>query len=146
MAVDAIPKGANTVTPYLIVNDARKLIQFMKRAFHAEERGVHEDANGRVMHAEMRIRESNIMIGEANPEWPARLGMVHLYVPDVDAVFQRALDAGGKEVREPRDEFYGDRSGGVEDPCGVLWWIATHVEDVSPEEMQRRQETMAANG
>lgn len=118
----------------------------MKETFHAEEKSCHEDPSGRVMHAEMRIRESNIMIGEANPEWPARTGMLHLYVPDVDTVFQRALDAGGKPVREPRDEFYGDRSGGVEDPCGVVWWIATHIEDVSPEEMQRRQEKMMAGG
>jgi PhnB protein len=78
------------------------------------------------------------MLGQASDKFPAMQSMLHLYVPDVDAVYKRAIEAGGKSVREPTNEFYGDRSSGVVDPAGNQWWIATHVEDVTPEEMEKR--------
>ena len=133
-----MPEGYHTVTPYLIVSDATEMLSFMERAFGAELLSRHEDPDGRVMHAEVRIGDSRVMLGEATGEWPPNRAMLHLYVDDVDGWFRRAVDAGARPVREPEDMFYGDRSGGVEDAAGNQWWMATHVEDVSPEEMERR--------
>ena len=86
----------------------------------------------------MRLGDSVVMIGQAREEWPARPAALYVYVEDTDAIYKRALAAGGRSVMEPRDTFYGDRNAGVEDPSGNQWWIATHVEDVPPEEMERR--------
>ncbi|HEX6177955.1 MAG TPA: VOC family protein [Thermoanaerobaculia bacterium] len=138
MTVKAIPDGYHTVTPYLLVTDAAKVLDFASRAFGAAEVERHTDDKGRVMHAAARIGDSMIMLGQSSDEWKAMPCMLHLYVPDVDATYKRAIAAGGKSVREPTNEFYGDRSAGVIDECGNQWWIATHVEDVSPEEMQKR--------
>ena len=140
MTVKAIPAGYHTVTPYLLSKDAAAVLDFAKRAFGATEVEKHEDGDGKVQHAAIRIGDSMVMIGQANDKFKAMPAMLHLYVPDVDAVYQRAIHAGGNSVREPTNEFYGDRSAGVEDSTGNQWWIATHVEDVSPEEMQRRME------
>lgn len=90
------------------------------------------------MHAELRLGDSVIMLSDASPEFPARSAMIHIYVPDTDAAYRRAVAAGAKPIREPADQFYGDRSAGVEDAFGNYWWIATHVEDIPPEEMERR--------
>ncbi|MGH9611226.1 MAG: VOC family protein [Bryobacteraceae bacterium] len=136
--VKPIPDGFHTATPYLVVDDGDKQIQFLKQAFDATEVHVSRRPNGRMMHAEVKIGDSIIMIGEAQDTWKAMPAMVYLYVEDVDGTFRQATAAGGKTVREVKDEFYGDRSGGVEDSCGNMWWIATHVEDVSREELERR--------
>lgn len=136
--VNPIPDGYHTVTPYLIVPDATAMLSFMERAFGAQVTSRHNDAGGRVMHAEARIGDSRVMLGEATAEWAPMPCMLHLYVDDVDAWFRRAVDAGARPVREVADMPYGDRSGGVVDAWGNQWWMATHVEDVSPEEMERR--------
>ena len=143
MATQHIPAGHHTVTPYLVVPDAAALILFMERAFDAVETRRAERPDGTIMHAEVRIGDSMVMLGEAPLDgrpWPA---MVHLYVPDVDAVYGRALASGATSLREPEDTYYGDRSAGVEDRHGNQWWIATHVEDVPPDELARRQEAFA---
>jgi len=138
MAVKPKPTGYHTVTPYLVVDDVASLIDFVRDAFDAveKERMTHDD--GSIRHAEVRIGDSMVMMGPASDQNPARPAMLHLYVDDVDATYAKALEAGATSIREPADEFYGDRSGGVKDANDILWWIATHIEDVSPEEMQRR--------
>jgi uncharacterized glyoxalase superfamily protein PhnB len=141
--VKPIPEGYSTVTPYLMPEDADRLIRFLQEAFDAELLGRHDGPDGRMMHASLQIGDSKVMMGEAADQWPAMPAMLHLYVEDVDAVFRQAIAAGGRAIREPEDQFYGDRSGGLVDPAGNQWWITTHIEDVSPEEMERR---MAAQG
>ena len=143
MAVKPIPDGYHTVTPFLLVKEAEKVIEFLKRAFGAVESSRHTMPDGSIMHAELRIGDSNVMLAEANEKWPAMPSMLYLYMQDVDSVYKKAVQAGGKSLREPTNEFYGDRSAGVIDPSGNQWWIATHVEDVPEEEMKRRQEEMA---
>jgi PhnB protein len=138
-SVRPIPEGYQTVTPYLVVEDAEGLIAFIQRAFGGTLRSRHDDPQGRVAHAEVEIGDSRVMLGQSNDQWPPTRAMLHLYVEEVDAVFRRAVEAGGRSVREPETMFYGDRSGGVEDASGNQWWISTHVEDVSAEEMARRQ-------
>jgi uncharacterized glyoxalase superfamily protein PhnB len=137
MAVKPIPEGFHTVTPYLLARDAAKLVEFVKNAFDAREVYSQKMADG-FLHAHLRIGDSMVMIGEA----PERVDPVpcklYLYVQDVDAVYQKALAAGATMVSEPRDEFYGDRAGGVRDAFGNQWWVATHVEDVSESELAKR--------
>ena len=140
MAVKPIPAGYHTVTPYLIVADAARMIDFMTRAFGAVETGRSATPEGRVMHASVRIGDSQVMLGEAFGEWKPLPCVLHLYVPDTDAVHASAIRAGATSLREPANQFYGDRSGGVLDAEGNQWWIATHVEDVAPDEMRRRME------
>lgn len=137
MAVKPIPDGFHSVTPYLIVDGADRLIDFMKQVFGAEEQFRMDSPQG-IGHAEVRIGDSVIMLSDANDQTPPRTTMLHIYLPDVDAAYQRALKAAAKSVREPADQFYGDRSAGVEDEFGNQWWLATHVEDVPPDEMERR--------
>lgn len=143
MAVKPIPEGYHTVTPYLTVGDAEAQIDFLKRAFGGEETYRHADDKGEVTHAEVRVGNSMLMIGQARDQWTPRPAMFYLYVEDVDAVYKRALGAGAKSVQEPANQPYGDRSGGVEDSQGNQWWVGTHIEDVSPEEIQRRYSEMA---
>jgi uncharacterized glyoxalase superfamily protein PhnB len=138
MSVKPIPDGYHTVTPYLVVQGAAKLIAFLEQAFDAKVHSRSERPNGTLMNAEIKIGDSMIMMGEAQGEHKPRPSTIYLYVEDTDTVFARALDAGAKSLMEPADQFYGDRNGGIEDPSGNAWWIATHVEDVSPEEMDRR--------
>jgi uncharacterized glyoxalase superfamily protein PhnB len=138
MPVKPIPDGYHSVTPYLVVKDGDKMLQFLQRGLGAELSGRHDLPNGRLMHAEVRIGDSPVMIGEAGDAHPPMPCMLYLYVRDCDAAYERALAAGAQSVREPADQFYGDRSGGVVDPEGNQWWFGTHVEDVSPEELERR--------
>jgi PhnB protein len=138
MAVKAIPDGYTAVTPYLIVKDVDKLLQFMKAAFNAQVKEEHRMPDGTVAHADVMIGGAHVMMGQAGGRWPEKLGSIMLYVPDADATYEAALQAGATSVHEMTTQFYGDRSGGVQDPSGVTWWISTHVEDVSPEELQRR--------
>jgi PhnB protein len=143
-----IPEGYRTATPYLIVKGAAAAIEFYKRAFAATETLRMADPQGRVGHAEIRIGDSVIMLADEHPDMgyrgPHALGgssvSILLYLEDVDEVFERALKAGAKALRPVTNQFYGDRSGTLEDPFGHVWTIATHVEDVSPEEMKRRVE------
>ncbi len=135
-----IPKGFHTVTPVLTVREAAKLIDFLKQAFDAEEVYRLDGPNGTVMHAEMKIGDSIIMAGEATDQWKPMQATVALYVRDADEWYQRALRAGATSVREPSDQFYGDRSAGVKDFAGNHWWIHTHIEDVPPEELKKRAE------
>ena len=136
-----IPTGHSTVSPFLIVQSPAEVIELMTKVFDGQELSRHLTPNGRIMHAEVRIGDTVIMIGEGNDEWKAMPCMLHVYVPDVDATYRRALQAGATSLREPSDQFYGDRSAGVKDASGNMWWIATHKEDVSPEEMQRRAQS-----
>ena len=146
--MNPIPEGYHTATPYLIVKDAARAIEFYKKAFGAIELMRMTQQDGRIGHAEIKIGDSPIMLADEFPEMGARspeaLGgspvSVLLYVQDVDAVFNQAVAAGAKVTRPVKDQFYGDRSGGVTDPFGHQWHIATHKEDVTPEEMKRRQE------
>jgi uncharacterized glyoxalase superfamily protein PhnB len=134
------PDGYHTVTPYLLVHDVVGLIDFMKRVFDAEELQRFDQPDGSVMHAEVRIGDSLVMMAEAGGDFPPMPGMLHLYLEDTDAAYRRALEVGAISLREPEDQFYGDRTAGVQDPFGNQWWLSTHIEDVSPEEMRRRSE------
>jgi PhnB protein len=138
MAVKPIPDGYHTVTPYLTVNDPGAVIDFLKKAFDALETFAMRDDKGNVQHAEVKIGDSMVMLGGAHDQWKARPSNFYLYVEDVDAVYKKAVAAGGKSISEPATQFYGDRHGGVEDSQGNNWWVATHVEDVPPQELERR--------
>ena len=136
--VDYKPEGFHSVTPYLVVQGADRLIEFMKQAFGGEPGICSRQPDGRIMHANVRIGDSMIELGEANDTWKARPTALHLHVEDVDATYRRALEAGATSLYEPDDKPYGSRESGVEDPSGNYWFIATHKEDVSEEEFQRR--------
>lgn len=138
VAVKPIPDGYHSVTPYLTVRGADVLLEFVKQAFAAQETVRMAGDDGSIRHAEVRIGDSPVMVGEPNEQWAASPGTIHLYVEDCDATYQRALEAGATSLQEPNDQFYGDRMAGVRDPLGNSWWIATHVEDVPEDEMARR--------
>jgi uncharacterized glyoxalase superfamily protein PhnB len=138
MAVKPIPDGYHSVTPYLTVRGVPMLIDFMRQAFEAQEVERVTRPDGTVGHAEVKIGDSIVMMGEANSEWQPMPGAIYLYVNDVDATYKRALRAGAVSTMEPVDQFYGDRSAGVKDPSGNQWWIATHKEDLSREELMKR--------
>jgi PhnB protein len=151
MTVKPVPEGYRSVTPYLIVSGAANAIEFYKHVFGATEIMRMADAQGRVGHAEIRLGDSVLMLADEHDAMtnrsPRTLGGsavgILLYVPDVDGVFDRAIKAGAKSLRPVANQFYGDRSGTLEDPFGHVWTVATHVEDVPPQEMKRRaQEAM----
>ena len=138
----AIPDCHHTLTSYLVVEGVATLIDFLKQAFGAEEKLRMPRPDGTVMHAEVRIGDSTVMMGEPMGEWTPMPGMLHLYVDDTDSMYRRALQAGATSLSEPADQFYGDRTAGVQDPSGNRWWIATHMEDLSPEELTKRHEAV----
>lgn len=148
MAVKPIPDGYHTATPYLIVNDGAKAIEFYKKAFGASELMRMLGPDGRVGHAEIKIGDSPIMLADEFPDMgfksPKTLGgcaiSLMLYLPDVDARVKQAIAAGATIVRPLQDQFYGDRSATLMDPFGHIWTISTHIEDVPPGEMHRRSE------
>lgn len=148
MAVKSTPDGYHSVTPYLIVRGAARAIDFYTKAFGATELMRLDGPGGLIGHAEVRIGDSPVMLADENPEWGVKSPQafsgspVHLmiYVEDCDSVFKRALAEGAAEMRPLKDQFYGDRSGTVTDPFGHQWTIATHKEDLTPEEMKRRAE------
>jgi PhnB protein len=141
-----IPEGFHAVTPYLCVSGAADALEFYKKAFGAKEIMRMADPSGKVGHAEIQIGDSIIMLADEHPEMnfrsPKTLSgspvTIHLYVEDVDTIVNQAVSAGGKIVRPVADQFYGDRSGVVEDPFGHSWNVSTHVEDISPEEIEKR--------
>ncbi len=148
--VKPVPDGFRAITPYLTVKDANIAIQFYIRVFDAKEIGRISMPGNLVGHAELQIGDSKILLAEEMPQWgnqsPVTLGGspvgIALYVPDVDAIFQRALDAGAKMIEPVKDQFYGDRSGTLLDPFGHKWHILTHIEDMAFEEMQKRCNAM----
>ncbi len=150
--VKPVPKGFRTATPYLIVKDAARAIEFYRKAFRAKERARMAHPDGRVVHAEIKIGNSIIMLADEFPEMSEVLSpqsrggstaFLYLYVKDVDRVFARATKAGATVLRPVKDQFYGDRSGAVKDPFGHVWHIATHTEDLSEEEIKKRAAAQA---
>ena len=143
--VKPIPEGYHSVTPYLIVNSGTEALDYYKKAFSAVELFRMEN-EGKIGHAEIKIGDSPIMLADEQPGMgyvsPQALGgtpvSLMIYVEDVDKIFKQAIDAGGVELRAVQDQFYGDRSGNLKDPFGHVWTVATHVEDVAPEEMSKR--------
>ncbi|MFF1507269.1 VOC family protein [Streptomyces sp. NPDC058326] len=136
--VKAVPDGYTTVTPWVIGRDTAGLIDYLKRAFGAEEVGRFVLEDGSVGHAELKIGTGRIMAFDSPPGWDPTPAFVRLYVEDAEAVHRRAVEAGGTSVTEVTHLFFGDKVGRVRDPYGNLWWIQTHIEDVSEEEMARR--------
>jgi uncharacterized glyoxalase superfamily protein PhnB len=137
-----IPQGFHSITPFISVNNAEKVVEFLHK-LGAEEKYAFRGPDGELWHCQMQFGDSMIMIGDPMDKHPSMPSMLYIYVPDADALYKKAVQAGGVSVQEPTDQFYGDRSGGVTDPCGNVWWFATHKEDVSDEEMKRRAEKMA---
>ena len=152
--VKAIPEGFRSVTPYLCVSDAARAIEFYKEAFGATEIMRMEAPGGKIGHAELQLGDSRVMLADEFPEMnfrgPLTLGgpssHFYVYVEDVDARVEQAVASGAKLVRPVKDQFYGDRSGGVEDPFGHHWYFATHIEDPTPEEIKRRMEAEMGQG
>jgi PhnB protein len=149
-----IPEGTSVISPYLIVRDAATMLAFYRRVFGAIEAGRHAQPDGRIGHAEIRIGGATVMLADEFPEMgivsPLTIGTarspvsIHVYLDDVDDVYRKALDAGATPIREPADQFYGDRNAQFRDPSGHVWSIATHVEDVSSAEMEKRVAAMNA--
>jgi len=138
MKVNPIPEGCHSITPYLLVPDVGRLIKFLKQAFDGVERERIARPNGTILHAQVKIGDSILMIGEPQSPWKPLSTMLYLYVPDVDATYKRAVAAGGVSAVEPMDMFYGDRSACVKDVADNSWWIATHKEELTTEEIQER--------
>jgi PhnB protein len=136
--VKAVPTGYHSVTPSLVVEGVPGVLEFVKQAFNAEEKERFTTPDGRIVHAEVKIGDSIVMMAEASEQFKAMPGWLYLYLDDVDATYMRALQAGATSVNEPKNQFYGDRSAAVKDSSGNIWGIATHVEDVSREELERR--------
>jgi PhnB protein len=143
MAVKAVPDGYHTVTPFLNVKGLPKLIDFLKAAFGAEEIMRMPGPDGSAVHAEINIGNSRIMLGEIMQQNQPSSSYFYVYVNDADAAYKRALGAGASTVSEPTDQFWGDRMGTLKDPFGNTWSVATHKEDVSPEEMAKRMAKMS---
>lgn len=145
--IKAIPDGYHRIQPYLYIRGAAEAIDFYKKVFGATERMRMPQPDGRIGHAEILFGDSVIMLADEHPEKeihsPKHFGgspiSLMLYVEDCDAVYQQALSAGAKSLREPADQFYGDRMAGIEDPFGFQWWLGTHIKDVSMEELQKPQ-------
>ena len=140
MSVNAIPKGYHTITPYFSVRDAYGLVDFLKRAFDAVAE-IHTMTDGSILNAQVQVGTSMVLIGQVPKDHPADKlmpAMLYMYVEDADAVYRNAIAAGGESIVEPRDQFYGDRVGAVRDLSGNQWWIASHKEEMSSEEMTRR--------
>ena len=148
--VNYIPKGYNTITPYLVIKGAAKAIDYYKNVFGATVVVRMDGPNGMVGHAELQIGDSRIMLADENPQMGNRSAesiggspvSLYVYLPDCDAVVAKAVAAGAKTLKPVENQFYGDRSGFIQDPFGHLWGIATHMEDVSPQEMKERMKKM----
>lgn len=137
MSVTTIPRGSQTVVPYLLVPNVAGLIEFLREAFDASEVYRSNGPNGTVIHAQIKIGTTILMMGESRHA--AMPTMLYLYVPNVDETYRTALAAGATSIREPMDEYYGDRTAGVQDLSGNQWWIASYGEEISTEELARRE-------
>ena len=137
------PEGFHSVTPYLTVEGAAKLLEFLKQAFGAEEIGRYPEPGGRIAHAAVRIGDSMVEMSDSTSEWPPTPCSLHFYVPDVDAVYQRAIKAGGISLREPADQFYGERSAAVRDVCGNNWFLGTRIESLTREQIETRASALS---
>ena len=136
-----IPDGFHSLTPYVTVKGAAKTIEFLKAAFGAKlDHEAIKRPDGSIMHATLKVGDSMVMLAEESEQAKAAPATLYLYVPNADTVYQNAVKAGGKSIMEPTDMFYGDRSGGVKDPAGNSWFIATHKEDLGSQELQKRAE------
>jgi len=141
--VKPIPDGFHTITPYLIVDGAEKVIGFMQKAFGAEfDHEPTKRPDGKIMHAQLKIGDSMVMIADSSEHARAMPVMLYLYVPNADASYQQALKAGATSIMEPADQFYGDRNGAVKDAAGNTWFFGTHIEDVAPAEIKKRAEKL----
>ncbi|MBI2069151.1 MAG: VOC family protein [Elusimicrobia bacterium] len=150
--VKPIPDGYHTVTPYLSIKEAAKAIEFYQKAFGATVKERMDGPGGKVMHAELKFGDSIVMLADEYPEMPGAClspatlkgttFMIHLYVENVDAAFKKAVDAGCVVERPVQDQFYGDRTGGVRDPFGHRWYLGTHKEDLTPEQLKQRAQEM----
>ena len=140
MATKSVPEGYHSITPSFCVDGAQIFIDFLKEVFSAQDRFRMDGPGGKVMHAELSIGDSAVMVSDAMPQWPAKSNSLYVYVDDVDATYKRALHAGATSVRAPENAFYGDRNSAIRDPFGNMWSIATHVEDVPPDELKKRAE------
>ncbi len=138
MKVNPIPEGCHSITPYLRVPDAARLIEFLIQAFEGVERARILRPDGTVLHAQVRIGDSLLMIGEPQGQWKPTLSMLYLYVADIDAAYKQAIAAGATSVVEPTNMFYGDRTACVKDVAENDWWIATRIENPTLEEIQER--------
>ncbi|MBN6051432.1 VOC family protein, partial [Nonomuraea sp. RK-328] len=138
MSVKPVPNGYTTVTPWVISHDTAAVIDYLREAFGAEELGRVVDDRGRIGHAEVRIGDAIVMLFDADPSWPATPAFLRLYVEDARAVHRQAVAAGGTPISEVTHLAFGDLVGRVRDPFGNLWWIQTRIEDVTPEELERR--------
>jgi uncharacterized glyoxalase superfamily protein PhnB len=138
MPIKPIPEGFHAITPYLFAQGSARLIDFISTAFEGELISQQKRPNGAIMHATMRIGDSKLMLADPTPEFRAMPTSIYLYVTDCDAVYHSALNAGGVSVFPIMTLPSGQRYGGVKDPCGNIWWVATHVEDVPPNEQERR--------
>ncbi len=143
MSVKPIPDNVPRVSPYLIVKDVGETINFLKEIFNAEEGERMTLPDGTINHGSVKIGNSLIMMGRASENYPPQPAMLYIYVEDTDATYKLALEKGATSVMEPADQFYGDRNAAVKDSNGISWWIATHIEDVSNEEIQKRNEERA---
>ena len=137
-----IPKGFRSVTSYLFVPGTAHLIEYLRAAFDAEVVARHLDGDGRVTYGLVKIGDSLVMLSEPREPWKPMPCGIYLYVKDTDATYRNAMAAGGVSLMEPCDQFYGDRNAGVQDPSGNQWWIATHIEDVPPKELERRMRSL----
>lgn len=146
MSEPYVPEGFQTVIPYLVVSSAQEVIDLLVQALDGEVTEKMELPDGRIMHASVKIGNSQIMMGEAGGEWPAVPGSTYIYLPDVDSAYARALEAGATSVKEPTDEFYGDRVAYVRDTQGNTWYLATHKKQVPREELERLAVEKAACG
>ena len=143
MSVKPIPENYPRVSPYLIVSDVEATMNFIAYVFEGKVKEKMKMEDGSVNHGEMCIGDSVIMMGKASDDHQMQNAMLYIYVEDTDAAYKKALEKGAVSVMEPANQFYGDRNAGVKDKDGINWWMATHVEDVSPEEVRRRNEVRA---
>jgi len=138
---DPIPPGYHGLIPHVITAEAVRVIEFLKHVFGATEIYRLAGPDGRIMHAELKVRDSVVMVADGSNEWKPMPSSFVLYVENADATYRRAIEAGATSLKEPANQFYGDRSGAVKDMAGNHWWIATRIENVPPEEIKSRAET-----
>jgi PhnB protein len=142
----AVPEGYHTVTPYLISDDAAGLIRFIEQAFDGKVTSKTMRDDNRIMHATISIGNSTIMISDTMEGMPPHTAMLYLYLENADETYKKAIKAKATSISEPKTEFYGDRAAAVKDASGNTWWMATHVEDVSEDELQRRSKEFLKQG